>query len=239
MSHQKSSHSSKKANGTDQVPSNGSKLKTNKIAAYDIFGADDRKAPENVADTAAQGAKSLEQEKNIVEMYTHAEELHQDMLIDPKSHHLAIITDSMDSFSKAISMEPSGNNMYFTNSNAITFKSKHFILVSYLLLLFTLLPLQYHSQNFLLQVKKMQDSCFESRGLFTENQSYILDAIFPYGFSSGLEFDGLSRQLNILNRIQKSRGLDNYTLKYMRQEDCVQNNMTSFLNIITVPSRAG
>lgn len=242
----------KPSSGENQSSSNGIKLKSanTKIAAYDIdfFGMDRQKrepatqqpeAPmKQQSPTSSQGKNNDTFSQNTIEAFT-TEILHQDMLIDCKSHNLAIITESMEGFSKAVSMEPSGHNMFFNNnSNTITCKSKHFVLTSFLLLFFTLLPLQYHNQNFLIQVKKMQDSCMESKGFFHENQSYILDTIFPYGFSSGLEFDTLNRQLNVLNQIQQSRSLNNYTLKSMRQLDCIQNNMTSFLNIITVPPAA-
>ena len=130
-------------------------------------------------------------------------------------------------FNAAISLEPSGNNLYInTKSCVISYKSKWFLMVAFGLLSFTMLPLQYQTENFLVQIKKLQDSCTESQGFFNQNQTHIFDTIFPYGFSSGLRFEGLAKQANTAN---------NYTIRYLSQADCKMQNLSSFLNILTAP----
>ena len=127
----------------------------------------------------------------------------------------------------AIALEANGNNLYFnTKSCVISYKSKWFVIIAFGLLAFTMLPLQYQTENFLIQIKKLQDSCAESQGFFNQNQTHIFDTIFPYGFSSGLRFEGLPKQANTAN---------NYTIKYLSQADCRLRNLSSFLNILTAP----
>lgn len=220
---------------------------SNKIAAYDIdfFGiernahssSDSTDQSNSHKNTTTKSEISLEQNSPTNSEAHSTETLHQDLFIDSKKNNLAILTDSIDGSNRAISLEPSANHLFFSSSSSITYKSKHFVLVIFILLFFTLLPLQYHNQNFLVQIKKMQDSCTESKGYFNENQTYILDTIFPYGFSSGLEFSSLNHQLNLLNKIQQSKSRNNYTIKYMNQQECKLNNLTNMLNIVTIPDK--
>ena len=139
-----------------------------------------------------------------------------------------IITDFMYEYNNEDSIER--NNNYLEKSNKITFKSKNYILITFLLLVFTLLPLQYHNENFYIQIKKMQDYCNYSKGFFYDNQTYILDTIFPYGFSSSLEFDKINDQLNIINEKKQ----DIIKIKYMSKEECKQRNLTNLVNIVTI-----
>ncbi len=243
-----SSNNFKSSNKTSNTDKSGIKFKSsNKIAAYDIdFYGIDRSVLNPTTDSSNDQTSltrnvnsqksseiSLENSNHTFEALSE-ETLHQDMLFDSKTSSLAIVTDSIDGYKGAVSLEPSRHNFYFTSTSPITYKSKYFMSVSFLLLFATLLPLQYHSQNFLVQIKKMQDSCTESKGYFNENQTYILDTIFPYGFSSGLEFDSLNHQLKVLNKIQQNRNSKNYTIRYMSLEECKFNNLTNLLNIVTV-----
>jgi hypothetical protein len=122
------------------------------------------------------------------------------------------------------------------NMNTITYKSKFILPVTFFLLCFTLIPIQYHSENFSIQMKKMQDTCIESSGYFNENQTNILDTIFPYGFSSGLSFESLNKELRIIDEIHEKQSLNNLSIKYMSQRDCQRNNFTNIINIITITS---
>ncbi len=245
-----SSNNLKYSNKTTNTDKSGLKFKSsNKIAAYDIdfYGTDRKVSSTNSSNEQTCSSRNITSHKSSeisMENSHHNFEIlstetpHQDMLFDSKTNSLAIITDSIDGFNRAVSLEPSRHNLYFTSTSPITYKSKHFMVLSFFLLFVTLLPLQYHSQNFLVQIKKMQDSCNESKGYFNENQTYILDTIFPYGFSSGLEFDSLNHQLNILNKIQQNRNKKNYTIRYMSQQECKLNNLTNLLNIVTISDTA-
>lgn len=81
--------------------------------------------------------------------------------------------------------------MYSSSSSSsataarLAYKSAYFLPISFVLIALTLLPLQYHAENFSIQMKKMLDSCADSAGLFNKNQTQILDTLFPYGFNGG------------------------------------------------------
>lgn len=120
--------------------------------------------------------------------------------------------------------------------NTITYKSKYFIPFTFFLFVFTLLPIQYHKENFGIQMRKMQDQCTDSYGYFNQNQTNILDTIFPYGFSSALSFENLSNELKVLDEIHSKQSLNNLTIKYLTQKECLINNYTNVLNFITIPS---
>lgn len=118
----------------------------------------------------------------------------------------------------------------------ITYKSKYFMLIAFVLLAMTLLPVQYHSENFSVQMKKMLDSCADSYGYFNENQTYILDTLFPFGFSQAISFDALLHELNIIDDIHRRQNLNNLTIKYLTHAECMIKNYTNILNLITIPS---
>lgn len=120
--------------------------------------------------------------------------------------------------------------------NTITYKWRVFMPSTFTLVTLTLLTIQYQNENFSIQMSKMQDSCAESYGYFNENQTYILDTLFPYGFSSALSFDDLYNQLKIIDEIHKKQSINNITIKYLSQSECKAKNYTSLINMITVPS---
>lgn len=191
--------------------------KNNKIAAYDI---DFKSINQNVKDIDNNSKYDLKKENsNLIN------DVHQSTLRS-KQNSVTVFTNYMYGYNKENSMER--NNIYNEKNNKITFKSKHYLMITLLLLLFTLLPLQYHSENFYIQIKKMQDYCNHSKGFFYNNQTYIIDTIFPYGFSSSLQFDKINHQLNILNK----KTQNNFKIKYMNKEECKQKNLTNLVNIV-------
>lgn len=147
----------------------------------------------------------------------------------------------------------------------LAYKSVYFLPVSFVLVALTLLPLQYHAENFGIQMKKMLDSCADSAGLFNENQTQILDTLFPYGFvgssasgfgqslggrgsgnsnptmtTTGSGFEQLLQELAVIDEIHRRQMSDtNLTIKYLTQADCLSKNYTSILNLITIASPVG
>lgn len=121
-----------------------------------------------------------------------------------------------------------------TSTTTLKYKSKYFIHFSFLMLVLSQLPVQYHNENFEIQMKKMQDSCAESYGYFNDNQTHILDTLFPYGFSSALSFDSLYQELKSIDEIHKKKSLNNITIKYLSQSECLSKNYTNIINMITV-----
>ena len=92
-------------------------------------------------------------------------------------------------------------NQNADSTNTITYKSSYFMLLTFILFMFTLLPIQYHNESFGIQMKRMQDQCDESslNQLYNQtfnsninsssssgssngnlNQSYILEKLFPF-----------------------------------------------------------
>ena len=124
------------------------------------------------------------------------------------------------------------------NMTKITYKSKLLMPLTLLMLSFTLMPIQYHGENFGLQMKCMIDACLDAHGYFSEHQPNVLDTIFPYGFSSSLSFDYLSYELRALSEISQKYSSPNLTIKYLTQSDCVSNNFSKVLNIITIKTPA-
>lgn len=155
-------------------------------------------------------------------------------------------------------------NMQLHSASAarIVYKSPYVMPLMFALLALTLLPLQYHTENFGVQMKKMLDSCAaaDSTGLFNESQAQILDALFPYGFSggagggslnlggggdgtfngldqSGAGFEQLAQELAVIDEIYRRHMADNnLTIKYLTQAECLRKNYTNILNLITISS---
>jgi hypothetical protein len=111
---------------------------------------------------------------------------------------------------------------------------------AFFLIAFTLLPIQYHAENFGIQMKKMLDSCADSAGFFNENQTHILDTLFPYGFGNGVSggFEQLAQELAVIDEIHRRQALreNNLTIKYLTQAECLRKNYTGILNLITIAS---
>lgn len=128
------------------------------------------------------------------------------------------------------------NNNNGSSMNSITYKSVYFTPLTFILLTFTLLPIQYHNENFSIQMRKMLDTCAESFGYFNQNQTNILDIIFPYGFSSSLSFENLINELKVIDEIHQKQVINNLTVKYLSQNECLANNYSNILNIITISS---
>lgn len=139
---------------------------------------------------------------------------------------------------------------YYTNiklqsactGTRMRYKSAYFLPITFFLIALTLLPLQYHVENFSVQMKKMLDSCADSAGYFNENQTQILDTLFPYGFGSGvgvggIGFEQLAQELAVIDEIHRRQMSDNnLTIKYLTQAECLSKNYTSILNLITIAS---
>jgi len=162
-------------------------------------------------------------------------------LLNNSKHDQTIGNDSNDlllSPSKCIILTPSKTNTTagLLTMNTITYKSKYFTLIIYILLSLTLLPLQYHNESFGIQIRKMQDSCANTFRHLNANQTAILEAIFPFGFSNVLSISNLENELKVVDRIHQTQTLNNLTLKFMSQKDCVAKNFTNVLNIITIQS---
>lgn len=134
-----------------------------------------------------------------------------------------------------------------TSAARIVYKSPYILPFTFVLIALTLLPIQYHAENFAIQMKKMLDSCADSAGYFNENQTHILDTLFPYGFGGGNVggatidgdvkpgFEQLAQELAVIDEIFRRQMNDNnLTIKYLTQADCLSKNFTSILNLITI-----
>jgi hypothetical protein len=150
-------------------------------------------------------------------------------------------------------------NHIVDSTNTITYKSSYFMLMTFTLFMFTLLPIQYHNESFGIQMKRMQDQCDDSalnqinnqpsnNSSNNLNQSYILEKLFPFILNarSIKTNDDINKMYNetIRNELsylidelvanQKKNNFNNMTIKYLTQKECYLNNFTKILNIIAL-----
>ncbi|CAF0956567.1 unnamed protein product [Brachionus calyciflorus] len=122
----------------------------------------------------------------------------------------------------------------------LKYKSNIFLPVTFVLLGLTLLPMQYHLNNFNLQILKMNDSCSDPTALIfnslSENQTVLFNTLFPYGISNVLRLENFLNELKLLDDLNRKQSLNNITIKYLSQSECLAKNYTKYLNMISVGS---
>lgn len=110
----------------------------------------------------------------------------------------------------------------------------------FFLLGLTILPIQFHLWNFDLQILKMNDSCYDSTALIfnslNENHTVLFNTLFPYGFPSSNKLEKFLKEVKILDTFQKKQSIDNISIKYLSEFECMAKNYTKYLNMITIDS---
>lgn len=138
--------------------------------------------------------------------------------------------------------EPKSPESNYNDQNMIqvNYKSYLYLPIMFILLGLTVLPIQFHLRNFDLQILKMNDSCSDSTALIfnnlSDNQSMLFNTLFPYGLPNSIKLEKFLKDIQILDQLNKQQNLNNITIKYLSESECMAKNYTKYLNMITINS---
>ncbi|RNA30767.1 organic cation transporter [Brachionus plicatilis] len=122
----------------------------------------------------------------------------------------------------------------------VTYRSYLYLPIMFVLLGLTILPIQFHLRNFDLQILKMNDSCSDSTALIfntlNANQTMLFNKLFPYGLPNSNRLEKFLKDIHILDELYTKQSLNNLTIKYLSESECMAKNYTKYLNMITISS---
>jgi hypothetical protein len=129
-----------------------------------------------------------------------------------------------DSKSKSSLNENQSTHRNITNLAKFEYKTNTFLFAKFGLLVFILLPIQYHHENFNIQMKIARDFC-----LSNTNPNFSSFTLANPEF-----LDQIDNEISFINTIQQDKLLNNYVFKYLTYADCIKNNLTNVINTITI-----
>lgn len=151
-----------------------------------------------------------------------------DGLTQESTNEIITDADNDDNQSKKSLNENQNTPRNITNLTKFEYKTNTFLLIKFGLLVFILLPIQYHHENFNIQLKIARDFCLSNTNpKFNPNYSTFTLADPDF-------LDKIDNEISFINTIQQDQLLNNYVFKYLTYADCINKNLTNVINTITV-----